>query len=299
MSSRPRSRRRTSPATSVSMATNLDLVRRQHSPAGQLGIALQLCALRWLGFIPDDLPSAPKDSIAALAAILDAEPRVIFDSSACPQTRREHRPLGREHAGFRAAGERKLEPVGSWLIEQALEHAPLAAARGGLRRTTPPADRAPRGQIPPLQASAELVSPGLGSLVLLAGWVPVCVFLGARPAGATEPPELLVRVATGGLDQSATDRLLPSERNLFLIDTQLPSNQAAARSAEMIELCGNLEQLLQRDRIRPERSARRSRRCGHGRGGGARTELEWAPSAHSGLAAGAGVRRWRSRVRRP
>ena len=31
---------------------DLRFVRRQHSPAGQLGIALQLCALRWLGFRP-------------------------------------------------------------------------------------------------------------------------------------------------------------------------------------------------------------------------------------------------------
>ena len=281
------------------MATNLDFVCRQHRPAGLLGIALQLCALRWLGFIPDDLPSAPKDSIAALAAILDAEPRVIFDSSACPQTRREHRPLGREHAGFRAAGERELEPVGSWLIEQALEHAPLAAARGDpcgeLRRRQ---IERPAVNFRHCRRRLSLCHPAW-ALVVLAGWVPVCVFLGGRPAGATEPPELLVRVATGGPDQSATDRLLPSERNLFLIDTQLPGNQAEARSAEMIELRGNLEQLLQRDRIRPERSARRSRCCGQGRGGGARTELVWAPSAHSGLAAGLGVRRWRSRVRRP
>jgi len=32
-------------------ADDLRFVRRQHSPAGQLGIALQLCSLRWLGFV--------------------------------------------------------------------------------------------------------------------------------------------------------------------------------------------------------------------------------------------------------
>ena len=87
---------------------------------------------------------------------------------------------------------------------------------------------------------------------------------GRAIAGAT-PPELLVRVATGGPDQPTTDRLLPSERNPLLIDTQLPSNQAEARSAEMIELRGTLEQLLQRDLIRPPKSARRSRSCGQPR----------------------------------
>ena len=33
---------------------------------GQLGIALQLCALRWLGFVPDDLSAAPPEAIAAV-----------------------------------------------------------------------------------------------------------------------------------------------------------------------------------------------------------------------------------------
>jgi hypothetical protein len=101
---------------------DLGFVRRQHSAAGQLGIALQLCSLCWLGFIPDDLPSAPAEAIAALASVLDASPRAIFDYSVRPQTRREHRPLVREHAGFVAVSESALEPVRAWLIERAMEH---------------------------------------------------------------------------------------------------------------------------------------------------------------------------------
>ena len=41
---------------------DLRFVRRQHSAAGQLGVALQLCSLRWLGFIPEDLTTAPPDA---------------------------------------------------------------------------------------------------------------------------------------------------------------------------------------------------------------------------------------------
>ena len=74
---------------------DLAFVRRQHSAAGQLGVALQLCALRWLGFIPEDLTAAPPQAITALAAVLDVPPRAIFDYSVRPQTRREHRPLVR------------------------------------------------------------------------------------------------------------------------------------------------------------------------------------------------------------
>src|SRR5450755_2106675 len=82
-------------------ADDLEFVRRQHSPAAQLGVALQLCSLRWLGFVPDDLTTAPPDAITVLAAALDVSPRVIFEYSVRPQTRREHRPMVREHAGFR------------------------------------------------------------------------------------------------------------------------------------------------------------------------------------------------------
>ncbi len=95
---------------------DLLFVRRQHSAAGQLGVALQLCSLRWLGFIPEDLPAAPLDATTALASLLDVPARAIFDYSVRPQTRREHRPLVRGHAGFAAAGERSLEPVRAWLI---------------------------------------------------------------------------------------------------------------------------------------------------------------------------------------
>ena len=101
---------------------DLAFVRRQHSAASQLGVALQLCSLRWLGFIAEDLAAAPPEAITALASLLDVAPRSIFDYSVRPQTRREHRPLVREHAGFAAAGDRPLEPVRVWLIERALEH---------------------------------------------------------------------------------------------------------------------------------------------------------------------------------
>jgi Domain of unknown function (DUF4158) len=103
-------------------AEDLAFVRRQHSPAGQLGIALQLCSLRWLGFVPEDLPAVPMEAIAALALVLDVPARAIFDYSVRPQTRREHRPQVREHAGFMAAGERAVAPVRGWLIERAMEH---------------------------------------------------------------------------------------------------------------------------------------------------------------------------------
>jgi hypothetical protein len=52
-------------------AVDLEFVRRQHSSAAQLGVGLQLCALRWLGFVPEDLTTAPPDAITVLAGALD------------------------------------------------------------------------------------------------------------------------------------------------------------------------------------------------------------------------------------
>lgn len=101
---------------------DLLFVREQHSPAGQLGVALQLCALRWLGFVPSDLTAAPPDVLVALGGALDVSSRAIFDYAVRPQTRREHRPAVRDRARFMAASEETLTPVRDWLVERAMEH---------------------------------------------------------------------------------------------------------------------------------------------------------------------------------
>ena len=65
----------------------------------------------------------------------------------------------------------------------------------------------------------------------------------AQPADVSRHSSLL-RVATGGPDQPVANCLLPSGHNQLLINAQLPSNQAEARSAEMIELRDHLEHTL-------------------------------------------------------
>jgi TnpA family transposase len=103
-------------------AGDLAFLREQHTPAGQLGIAVQLGALRWLGFVPEDLTAAPEEAISRLATPLDVPARAIFEYSVRPQTRREHRVLVRAHAGFRPGGERELDEVRGWAVQAALEH---------------------------------------------------------------------------------------------------------------------------------------------------------------------------------
>jgi Domain of unknown function (DUF4158) len=60
--------------------------------------------------------------LAVLAGALDTSPRVIFECAVRPQTRREHRPMIREHAEFRARALVELNALAGWLIEKALEH---------------------------------------------------------------------------------------------------------------------------------------------------------------------------------
>ncbi len=101
---------------------DLAFVREQRGAPNQLAVALQLGALRWLGFVPEELTAAPPDVVAMLADTLDLSPRAIFDYAVRPQTRGEHRLLVRAYAGFRPFTERDLELLGDRLIEGALEH---------------------------------------------------------------------------------------------------------------------------------------------------------------------------------
>src|ERR1039458_4391045 len=101
---------------------DLRFVRQQRGAPNQLGIALQLGALRWLGFIPEDLTSAPPEVLAALGDALDVTPRAIFDYAVRSPTRAEHRLLVRTHACFRAFAEREFEALRERLAEVALEH---------------------------------------------------------------------------------------------------------------------------------------------------------------------------------
>ena len=97
-------------------------VRGQRGAANQLGIALQLCSLRWLGFLPEDLPGAPEEALTTLAAALDVASRAIFDYAVRAPTRVEHRLLVRGYAGYRAFSERDLDALGGRFVDAALEH---------------------------------------------------------------------------------------------------------------------------------------------------------------------------------
>jgi hypothetical protein len=101
---------------------DLRFAREQRGAANQLGVALQLGTLRWLGFVPEDLPAAPPEALGLLADALDVAPRAIFDYAVRAPTRVEHRLLVRAHTGFRPFTEHALDGLRDQLVGVAMDH---------------------------------------------------------------------------------------------------------------------------------------------------------------------------------
>jgi TnpA family transposase len=92
------------------------------APYNRLGFALQLCALRYLGFSPDDLTTAPVDVLQHLAKQVMASPDSVPEYGRRPQTRTDHLQAIIPYLGFRKATPADLDVFDKWLMERALEH---------------------------------------------------------------------------------------------------------------------------------------------------------------------------------
>ena len=79
------------------------LVRGQRRDHNRLGFALQVCALRYLGFVPTKLHSAPPAAIGHLAKQLGVAPRCLVKYGERSQTRTGHLQEVLAHLGFRKA----------------------------------------------------------------------------------------------------------------------------------------------------------------------------------------------------
>src|SRR5262249_44295767 len=97
-------------------------IPRTTSAANRLGFALQLGALRYLGFSPDDLSTAPEAVVTFVAQQLAVAPDELLRYGQRGQTRTEHLRLIRDYLGFRKATARDLAQLETWLVDRALEH---------------------------------------------------------------------------------------------------------------------------------------------------------------------------------
>ena len=96
-------------------------VNRQRESFNRLGYALQLCALRYLGFVPTDFTATPEAAVIFVAEQLRLAPRVLalYDNR---RTQSDHRRLVRAYLGFRPATPMDVYALQTWLLARALEH---------------------------------------------------------------------------------------------------------------------------------------------------------------------------------
>jgi TnpA family transposase len=98
------------------------LVFDQRGPENRLGLAVSLCALRFLGFVPEDVASIPDEALKFVAGQVDAAPHELLAYGARAQTRSDHLGLVLAHLGWRRANDGDRERLAQWLQERAVEH---------------------------------------------------------------------------------------------------------------------------------------------------------------------------------
>jgi len=98
------------------------LVFEQRGPENRLGLAVSLCALRFLGFVPDDVASIPDEALRFVAGQVDAAPHELLAYGARAQTRSDHLQLVVAHLDWRRPGDSDRERLARWMVERAVEH---------------------------------------------------------------------------------------------------------------------------------------------------------------------------------
>ena len=115
-----------------------DLVAIRRGAANRLGLALQLCALRYLGFVPRHLSAAPRSAACFVADQLEVSPDEIQSYARREQTRRQHCTEVREHLGFSMFRSRDLEKTAGWRLEGALPRCLVGFERSACTRRLHP-----------------------------------------------------------------------------------------------------------------------------------------------------------------
>jgi hypothetical protein len=97
-------------------------VQKQRGAPNQLGFALQLCALRYLGFAPDDGSATPGAAVTFLAQQVGVPAAALATYGTRIHTRTTHFQQVQASLGFRPALPLDVAALTVWLVERALEH---------------------------------------------------------------------------------------------------------------------------------------------------------------------------------
>lgn len=97
-------------------------VRSTRRPTTVLGVAVQLCSLPWLGFVPDEVGAAPMVVVTRLADRLGISAGELAGYGQREQTRTDHLRTVMSYLGWRTADEQSLKELDEFLLARALEH---------------------------------------------------------------------------------------------------------------------------------------------------------------------------------
>lgn len=97
---------------------------RGRGPVDRLGIAVQLSTLPWLGFVPDDVASAPPVAVARLAKALGLAPGALRGYGRRAHTRSDHLGQVAKYLGWKnaSAGSQEMKELEQFLTDRAMEH---------------------------------------------------------------------------------------------------------------------------------------------------------------------------------
>lgn len=88
----------------------------------RVGLGVQLCALPWLGFVPDAVAEAPAAAVNRLAVQLGVPAGALGGYGAREQTRTDHLRLVAARLGWRSAGPADWKDLEEFLLARAVEH---------------------------------------------------------------------------------------------------------------------------------------------------------------------------------
>lgn len=97
-------------------------LRKFRTGRNVLGAAVQLCALPWLGYVPDDVSSAPAAAVGRLSQRLGVPMGELREYGARSQTRTDHLREIAAYAGWRTTDAAEWKELDEFLFARAMEH---------------------------------------------------------------------------------------------------------------------------------------------------------------------------------
>src|SRR5438876_4936643 len=101
---------------------DVEFIDPGRGPSDRLGLAVQLCTLPWLGFVPDAVSSAPAVAVARLSERLQVPVSELRAYGERDQTRTDHLRSAARYLGWRQASALEVAELDEFLLARALEH---------------------------------------------------------------------------------------------------------------------------------------------------------------------------------